>query len=195
MAANRIYNYSANDRIYIYHDSEDLAYNAANEHCENFHSGSLAILDNENSFQDIFNGFNLSNWKSSFFYSVGLSKQNGSSKWIDGSNFSGYRNIASSHGKNKTCVDYALSFKEHPATAKFHGVECCFPQRYVCEKRFRKPEASASSNPALLAGCLYAACVILALVALVIFWLARKKKGRIPRRNPAQRLIPYLCRI
>ena len=85
MLEEKVNEYSASDRIYFYRGSRRLPYNEANEHCENFHGGSLAILDNENSFQDVFDGFKLSNWPISFYYRVGLSKQNGLFKWIDGS--------------------------------------------------------------------------------------------------------------
>ena len=192
--------YATNKRAYIYYYSRDT-YENANEECRDSHNGTLAIANNEETLKDLFDGFGKVN-KRDVWFRIGLSKRNGVFKWINGSKFTENRKISDSFSSSD-CFGYAINAGDTFSTARFYNVGCSNQIQYICEKRLRtkgksigKPRipktqvnvventpttfrstAAGISNTALLTGCISAAFVILALIAVAIFLIVRRKRS------------------
>ena len=128
------------------------------------------------------------------WFRIGLSKRDGVFEWINGNKFTENRKISNSFPPSG-CIGYAINAGNTFLTAKFYNVDCSDQIQYICKKQLRtkgkfigKPRipntqvnvventpttfrstTAGSSNSALLAGCISAACVILALITVAIF--------------------------
>ena len=206
--------YATNKRAYIYYYSR-ATYETANEECRDSHNGTLAIPNNEETLKDLFNGFGKLN-KGDFWFRIGLSKRNGVFKWINGSKFTENGKVFNNFSPSN-CIGYAINSGDTFSTAKFYNVGCSRQIQYICEKQLRTKEKSivkprmpktqvnvventpttfrlttaGSSNTALLAGCISAACVILALIAVAVFLIVKRKRSPDSTKQPSEKDVYY----
>ena len=250
MLVENVRNYNTSKAHYLFHNSR-LPFEEANQHCITHHDGTLAIPNDDESLSAIsrklkrqFNEFG-----DPFFYRVGLSRQNNTTKWINGIKFTG-GDLSHRPDATESCIGFAVRHEVNIPDLRFHLWNCSIPLRYVCEKqnqkvieKFTTPRAATkktistkivptttplpspssntakeeritivypsripktldnvventfttfpssitgSSNLALLAGCISATCVILALIAVAIVLIARKKRSSDSTKKPSE---------
>ena len=206
--------YATNKRAYIYCYSR-ATYETANEECRDSHNGTLAIPNNEETLKDLFDGFGKLNEGDAWFR-IGLSKRNGVFEWINGSKFTENGKVFNNFSPSN-CIGYAINSGDTFSTAKFYNVGCSHQIQYICEKQLRtkgrtivKPRipktqvnvventpitfrstTAGSSNTALLAGCISAACVIFALIAVAIFLIVRRKRSPDSTKKTSEKDVFY----
>ena len=139
---------------------------------------------------------------------IGLSKRDGVFEWINGSKFTENRKILNILAPSN-CIGYAINSGDTFSTAKFYNVGCSTEIQYICEKRLRtkgrtivKPRmpktqvnvventpttfqstTAGSSNTALLAGCISAACHPCFNCCRHIFDCEKEKKPRLHKET------------
>ena len=191
------------DYIYSFHFIGKTFSEARND-CKEYHSGSLAIADNQKAVDAIVNNapssYNNGSCQTEYFR-IGLVNSNGSQlKWVDGNAFDNNLNLSTSAGQSSTCQAYAFFTADNSKNVTFRPIFCSYELAFICQNAktktpmatsstvetpsnsfqatssVSKPTLLSSSYSSLLIGGL-AACAIL-LVVLAIWMMYRKLKRK-----------------
>ena len=132
---NNTFTYNRSKDCYFFHDI-GLSFQDANEHCKTIHNGRLVISDNNQTLNDLIDGYCKSNSNRAVYYRIGLKQQNGLLNWIDGSRFVNHRRIVFPVFATESCKSFAILFRNNqsPTELQFVAINCSYPLPYICEK-------------------------------------------------------------
>ena len=128
------FTYNASKHSYIYHD-RGLSFQDANKHCKTMHHGKLTIPDNNQTLNDLFDGYRKLNLTFDY-YRIGLKQQNNLMEWIDESRLLDNSRVKIPDQSFEPCKGFAVLFKkkQSPSQLQFYAANCSYRMAYICEK-------------------------------------------------------------